>query len=155
MVADHRGVDGYEQRKEGAALLRIESSEQKNGDLQHGEGIEKLACANLVVVGSGIKMSRSDESRNNDGGVAHPRQGIHRNIVEFRKLRQYVGVISGEERPVKTVQGEEYRGVNPIGEEPSEHGRSECGGPQGAKLHGGHEEGKRNDQDQRRKDETT
>ena len=31
MVADHRGVDGYEQRKEGAALLRIESSEQKNG----------------------------------------------------------------------------------------------------------------------------
>ena len=100
-------------------------------------------------------MSRSDEARNNDGGVAHPRQGIHRDIVEFRKLRQYVGVISGEERPVETVQGEEYRGVNPIREEPSEHGRPECGGPQGAKLHGGHEEGKRNDQDQRRKDETT
>ena len=50
MVADHRCVDHNEQRKQGVALLGIECCEEQNGNLQHGEGIEELARANLIII---------------------------------------------------------------------------------------------------------
>ena len=50
VVADHRRVDRNEQRQQGVALLGIECREEQNGHLQHGERIEKLARANLIII---------------------------------------------------------------------------------------------------------
>ena len=50
VVADHRRIDYDEQRKQGVALLGIECCEEQNGNLQHGEGIEELARANLIII---------------------------------------------------------------------------------------------------------
>lgn len=50
VVADHRRIDYDEQRKQGVALPGIECREEQNGNLQHGEGIEELARANLIII---------------------------------------------------------------------------------------------------------
>ena len=50
VVADHRRIDYDEQRKQGVLLLGIECCEEQNWNLQHGEGIEELARANLIII---------------------------------------------------------------------------------------------------------